>query len=212
MNTFILADKQELTRFAIEGLLRQNERNTILHAPDRLRLTEALRTHEHSVVVLDFSLSDFTEVSELLMLSERFVMASWVLIDSTLSVPVLRQLLYASSSFSVVFKDSPLRIIREALSSAAEGRRYICQRAMEQLLAVHPIQEEPAPLTPTELSIAKAIARGKTTKEIANERFSSIHTITTHRKNIFQKLKVNSAHEVIKYALHAGWIDASDLM
>ena len=48
------------------------------------------------------------------------------------------------------------------------------------------------------------------TKEIATERFSSIHTITTHRKNIFRKLKVNTAHEVIKYALRAGWVDPSD--
>jgi len=36
--------------------------------------------------------------------------------------------------------------------------------------------------------IVKAIAQEKTTKEIAAKRFSSIHTITIHRKNIFRKL------------------------
>jgi DNA-binding CsgD family transcriptional regulator len=65
-------------------------------------------------------------------------------------------------------------------------------------------------LTETETEIVKAIAQGKTTKEIAEERFSSIHTITTHRKNIFRKLGVNTAHEVIKYALRAGLVDSSE--
>ena len=65
-------------------------------------------------------------------------------------------------------------------------------------------------LTNTELEIVKAIAQGKTTKEIANERFSSIHTINTHRKNIFRKLKVNTAHDVIKYALRAGLVNPAE--
>jgi DNA-binding CsgD family transcriptional regulator len=51
---------------------------------------------------------------------------------------------------------------------------------------------------------------GKSTKEIASERFSSIHTITTHRKNIFRKIGVNSVHEATRYALRAGLIDQAD--
>ena len=65
-------------------------------------------------------------------------------------------------------------------------------------------------MTETEIEIVKAIAQGKTTKVIAEERFSSIHTINTHRKNIFRKLKINTAHEVVKYALRAGLIDSSE--
>ena len=65
-------------------------------------------------------------------------------------------------------------------------------------------------LTATETEIVKAIAQGKTTKEIAAERFLSIHTITTHRKNIFRKLGVNTAHEVVKYALRAGLVDSEE--
>jgi len=65
-------------------------------------------------------------------------------------------------------------------------------------------------LTATEMEIVKAIAKGKTTKEIAEERISSIHTITTHRKNIFRKLGVNTAHEVIKYAIRKGWVDPTE--
>ena len=54
------------------------------------------------------------------------------------------------------------------------------------------------------------IAHGMTTKEIAEKRYSSFHTVNTHRKNIFRKLGVNTIHEATKYALRAGLIDAAD--
>ncbi len=81
---------------------------------------------------------------------------------------------------------------------------------MEQLLTKQHEEEKTGVLTATEMEIVKAIAQGKTTKEIAEERFSSIHTITTHRKNIFRKLDVNTAHEAIKHALRAGWVNPSE--
>ena len=65
-------------------------------------------------------------------------------------------------------------------------------------------------LTQSEREILRLIALGKSAKEIASERFSSIHTITTHRKNIFRKLEVNSIYEATRYALRAGIIDAAE--
>ena len=62
-------------------------------------------------------------------------------------------------------------------------------------------------LTVTEREILKLMALGKTTKEIAAERFLSVYTVMTHRKNIFRKLEVNNVHEATKYALRAGIVD-----
>ena len=65
-------------------------------------------------------------------------------------------------------------------------------------------------LTKTETEILIDIANGMTTKEIAERRFSSFHTVNTHRKNIFRKLKVNNVHEATKYAIRAGLIDTAE--
>ena len=46
-----------------------------------------------------------------------------------------------------------------------------------------------------------------TAKEIAVKRNLSVHTINTHRKNIFRKLAVTNASELIMVAIKAGWID-----
>jgi transcriptional regulator, luxR family len=65
-------------------------------------------------------------------------------------------------------------------------------------------------LTKTETEILKEIALGATTREIAEKRFSSFHTVNTHRKNIFRKLGVNNVHEAIRYAMRSGLVDAAE--
>ena len=65
-------------------------------------------------------------------------------------------------------------------------------------------------MTKTEVEILKEIAVGLTTREIAEKRFSSFHTVNTHRKNIFRKLGVNNVHEAIRYAMRSGLVDAAE--
>ena len=36
---------------------------------------------------------------------------------------------------------------------------------------------------------------------------ASVHTIISHKKNIFRKIEVNNVYEATKYALHAGLVD-----
>ena len=211
MGKYILADNQELTRFALESLLRQDKQNVVYRVSDKAGLVEVLKQHENAVVLLDYTLFDFADEEQLLIVAERFTLSQWILISEELTPQFLRRVVYASHQFSIVFKDGPLKDVRDALDAAGRHNRHISQRALEVIIT-HQQEEESLPsiLTETETEIVKAIAQGKTTKEIANERFSSVHTITTHRKNIFRKLGVNTAHEVIKYALRAGLVDSSE--
>ena len=210
MGKYILADNQELTRFAVESLIRQDEDNTIYRASDKAGLIQLLKEHENAIVILDYTLFDFADEEQMLITGERFLMTQWILISEELTSKFLRKVAYTSHQFSIVFKDGTMKDLRDALRLAAVGQRFVCQRAMEQILAQQQEEGKPGVLTATEMEIVKAIAKGKTTKEIAEERISSIHTITTHRKNIFRKLGVNTAHEVIKYAIRKGWVDPTE--
>ena len=210
MKKYILADNQELTCYALQSLLGHDEQNQIFRSTDKAGLLQLLKEHESAIVILDYTLFDFSDVESLIIISERFAMASWVLVSEELTKDFLQKTVYASHAFSVVFKDEPMRVIREAIQTAAASKRYVSQQAMEVILSQAPEQQVPNVLTLTETEVAKAIALGKTTKEIATERLSSIHTINTHRKNIFRKLDINTAHELTRYALRAGWIDASE--
>ena len=207
---YILADNQELTRFALQSLLSRDEENIVYKASDKAGLVELLKQHESAVVILDYTLFDFADEDQLLIIAERFNLSDWVLLSDDLSPQFLRRVVYSSHQFSIVFKDSPLSELRSALNAVERHTRYLSQRALEIIINQQQEEETPSVLTTTEIEIVRAIAQGKTTKEIAAERFSSIHTVTTHRKNIFRKLGINTAHEVIKYALRAGLVDSSE--
>ena len=210
MKNYIIADNQELTRFALESLLKKDEEKTVYRAFDRAGLVALLKEHESAVVILDYTLFDFADEEQLLIVAERFSLSEWILISDELTPQFIRRVVYSSHQFSVVFKDGSMSEIREALQAVDRHTRYLSQRALEAIITQKQEEEEHSILTSTEKEIIKAIAQGKTTKEIANERFSSVHTVTTHRKNIFRKLGINTAHEAVKYALRAGLIDSSE--
>lgn len=210
MRNYILADNQELTRYALECLLQKEEENVVFRAFDRAGLVELLREYENAIVILDYTLFDFADEEQLLIIAERFNLSDWILISDDLTPQFMRRVVYSSHQFSVVFKDGPLSEVRDALNAVNRHTRYLSQRALETIIIQQQEEETPNILTQTETEIVKSIALGKTTKEIAAERFSSIHTVTTHRKNIFRKLGINTAHEAVKYALRAGLIDPSE--
>ncbi|MBR4925782.1 MAG: response regulator transcription factor [Prevotella sp.] len=211
MIRFILADRQEITNFAIKNLLESLGHHDIRHAADKAEVMEQLREHEQSVVVLDYTLFDISDASNLIIITQRFPEAHWVLFSEDLTESFLREIVFQSHSVSIVFKDAPIYEIRDTLRHAAEGRRYLSPRVSEILLSHQGGEEQQrSPLTATEKEIVRAIAEGKTTREIAEERFLSTHTVNTHRKNIFRKLGVNTAIEAIRVAHRAGWIQDSD--
>ena len=170
MGKFILADNQELTRFALESLILSRGDHDIYKVSDKAGLVEKLKAHENAVVLLDYTLFDFADEDQLLIVAERFALSQWILISDELTPQFLRRVVYASHQFSIVFKDGPLKDLRDALDAVSRYTRFISQRALEAIINQQQEEEsQPSILTETETEIVRAIAQGKTTKEIANE-------------------------------------------
>ena len=210
MTHYIIADNQELTRAGLKAIIRSKFPGEISIADDKTELILQLKEHPESIIFLDYTLFDFNDASNLMIAADRFTGTQWILISEDLTTDFIGQIYYSSRNISVLFKDTPVNDIANAIRAAQEGNRFFSQRAVELLLNQRQKDEVETNLTQTEIEILKAIAQGKTTKEIANERFSSIHTINTHRKNIFRKIGVNSAHEAIKYAFRSGLVDTNE--
>lgn len=213
MRILIIADNQDITKAGILYLTdRIPDFPLVTEAADKQELLQFLQRYPQAVVLLDYTLFDLAGADELLIIQERFKQVSWILFSDELSEDFIRRILFSSEAFSIVLKDASSDEIQAALQSALRSERFICQQIHHLLSNKNLIREpkEHPVLTSTEKEILKAIALGKTTKEIASERFSSIHTITTHRKNIFRKLEVNNVHEATKYALRAGIVDTTE--
>lgn len=206
-----LADNQDITRAGMTYVCHEMDGVEMRRAEDKTELIEQLRQYPEAIIVLDYTLFDINDVEELEILHQRFPLAQWILFSVDLSSNFVRRVIAIGPRFSILLKESPIQEIRECLMFARRHQRYICQRMAELLLApqVSSLEEE-VKLTPTEVEILKDIALGLTTREIAEHRFSSFHTVNTHRKNIFRKLGVNNVHEATKYALRAGLVDSAE--
>ena len=209
MEIFI-ADRQGITCAGLMYIIDRMSDCSYKYVEDKASLLCQLPQDEPCVVIIDFTLFDFNDISELMIVAQRFRQAHWLLFCEDLSIDFARQIAAESYSFSIVMKESPLTEIREAIQYAVKGHRFFCQRIAEMLITAPSIQEEKVKLTKTETEILKCMALGMTTKEIAEKRFSSFHTVNTHRKNIFRKLGVNTVHEATKYALRAGLVDSAE--
>jgi DNA-binding NarL/FixJ family response regulator len=212
--TWILADNQDLTKFGliqiIHGTFRQAE---VVEVDAKKELVALLLKRPQSVVLLDYSLFNFSDASELLNIAQRFPTVRWILLSDDLTSDFLKRVVASTQVFSVVFKDGSYEEVLLALQQNSEDTRFVCSRAFNILMQTAVSDRDVADdnlLTVTEKEVLQMIATGMTTKEIAAERNLSFHTINAHRKNIFRKLDVNNVHEATKYAVRAGIISMSD--
>ncbi|MCL4156078.1 UNVERIFIED_CONTAM: hypothetical protein GTU68_010117 [Idotea baltica] len=60
--------------------------------------------------------------------------------------------------------------------------------------------------TRREKEVLELVAKGKTTKEIAEELFISIKTVETHRSNLLSKFEVKNMISLLKLAMEYGYI------
>lgn len=213
MRKFILADNQDISKagwkFILNSYFAVDE---IIEVTTKKELVSLLIENPESIVILDYTLFDFESVNDLSILQIRFDKIDWILFSDELSDEFLRTLLYNTHSFSVILKDCSNDEIITALKETVKGNRYIGNSISNLLLdsSRNSTINNKQILTSTEQEILKEMSLGRTTKEIATLRHVSVHTIMTHRKNIFRKIEVNNVHEATKYAMRSGIVDMAE--
>lgn len=215
MRNLLIADTQEITNLGIISLVQNSEvvdfadLYTVNNKADLIRL---MTDNVNSVVILDYSLFDFSSINEIQILSERYPESSWILFSDELSDSFLRYMLTNDLPFSIVLKSSSIVDIEESIRQAFIYQKYIGANMDSHLRLLKRSIDTVSDynLTATEKEILKEMALGKTTKQIAFDRNVSFHTIMTHRKNIFRKLDVNNVHEAIKSGVKSGIVDLSE--
>lgn len=211
MRQFILADNQDITRAGWLYLL--NPSGYICHeVSDKKELMSALETYNDALVVLDFALFDIGSVSDLIHMHDKYPETDWIVCSDDFSDDLIRQLIYNAQSFSLLLKNSPIEEFQSCIKQTIKRNRYISSYVSNLLFEMTRSQgtQKKEVLTQTEKEILKDIALGKSTKEIASLRNISVHTVMTHRKNIFRKIEVNNVHEATKYAMRAGIVDMTE--
>lgn len=207
VSKFIIADNQDITRIGVQHFIVNtfDEHASIVNVYNRAALAKEL-SDDVTAVIIDFSLFDFNTLDELQNLADKAPNAIWILFQNEIFEPMARRF-GADRQFSLVLKDCQADEIRSALKFSTIGERFLCQSITNLLLHFNAHPESLESLTQTEVEVLKLTAQGKSVKEIAVERNSSTHTITTHKRNIFRKLSINTSYEATRYAMKVGLVD-----
>ncbi|MDR0697860.1 MAG: response regulator transcription factor [Tannerella sp.] len=212
MKTCILADNQFVTNEGISVLLDRTGVENIVRVRTMNELQGKLGVYPDAIVVLDYTLFDFTSMQQMLNVKAAAKASKWILFSNELGEHFLRYVLLSDPTISIVMKNDSQKEIIVALQNVAIGIPYVCESAEQIIQNENPATVDIASihLTASEKIILHEIALGKTTKEIAYEKNLSFHTVNSHRKNIFRKLEINNVHEAVKYAIRAGIFDVAE--
>lgn len=64
----------------------------------------------------------------------------------------------------------------------------------------------PAAVSPSELPVLRLLAKGYSSKQIADTLHLSVHTVHNHRKNMLHRTGCHSSAELVSRALREGWL------
>lgn len=95
----------------------------------------------------------------------------------------------------------------------SEGKEMIIEK-IKNILKLHaadPENDSFRHLTQREETIVRFVSMGHTNKQIAEKLFLSTHTVTTHRKNISNKLGIKSVSGLTVYAIVNGLITIEEV-
>lgn len=214
--TLIIADNQPLTSFALRTWVERNRLvSSIIEAPDKQTLEELLLelSDENALLIIDVELFDFSGKDDLILFFLEHKQLRKLFIGDHFNEEEL-SLIAEEMQSNILLKNIDEEELKIAVSYTLKGRYYIQPELLNILMRKNstPVKSsfEEVHLTPTEKDVVSLIASGKTTKEVAEIRNLSYHTVVTHRKNIFRKLGISSIHALTIYAIKAGLIDPTE--
>jgi len=162
-------------------------------------------TTSPDVAVVDISLEDRNGIEVIGdMVAQRPGLPCLALSMYDETVYALR-VLRAGGRGYIMKQEAPRKVL-DAIRTVLSGNVYLSQEMSNRLLN-HYASNSTAPLAPSselsrrELEILMLIGRGQSTSEIAKNLFLSVKTVAAHRERIKEKLKLENANELLRYAV-----------
>lgn len=206
----VIADNQHLTRKGISNLLEEEYPGIGIILSDNLAdILKITPADNISLLIIDPDTFRLNDIVELAIFRKRNPGTGLLIITNNKNVSFIKKVT-DKGIHNFIFKDCSREILLKAVHSALSNQKYFDQQVMEAFSKKEQDEDMQGELTKAEKEVVKLIAQGFTTKEIASKKILSYHTIITHRKNIFRKLKIKSISELMMYAVKSGLIDTTE--
>jgi DNA-binding NarL/FixJ family response regulator len=188
----------------IEGIrsLLQNEKDfeVIGYANNAEDCLTFFFTHTADIILMDINLPDMNGIDLCKVIKKRYP-GIMVLALSTFDQGIYISKMMESGASGYLLKNSDKQEIVQALHDVANGKTYLSFEA-GQALKLSTIKNAGIPvLTKREKEILSLITQGLTNVQVAEKLFISVDTVDSHRKNLYNKLKVNNTATLMRYAI-----------
>lgn len=208
-NKIIIADTQFLIVTALKSLFDSHKEFAVEVVNSSQELYKVLEKETCQLLITDHLLFDYAPSGGLQEINRKFPNLSVLVLVNSISKAEFTELTKIGIK-NIIYKTADQDEIFTAIGACIKGKKYYSGEILDMVLSIGEskwIPEEPTHLTSSEIEIVRLITSGLTTKEIAQSKNLSFHTVNTHRKNIFRKMGVSNASELIIYAIKSGWID-----
>ncbi len=175
-------------------------------------IPESLKHDSIDIFITDINLPDIDGLIVINNLKKHFPNAKFIILSMYNNKNIIKSA-FQRGIMGYVLKNAGEEDLIKAIESAIKGEKYISQGAIGNLLdgiSENEVSEEEAILTDREITVGKLTAKGLTSTEIGTVLYISSRTVETHRRNIMHKLNLKNHSELIKHAIHVGWIDIDD--
>ncbi len=206
----IIADSQFLVVQALKSLIGADKRYHLAGvASNRNDLYKLMGNGKWNLLITDFANIDYDGIDDLKNIREKYPLISILILTNSITKTEFATLTKMGIK-NIIYKTADKEEVFSAIESALRSKKFYSDEILDLFFENNDnkyIPEDPKYLTVSEIEIVKLIADGLTTKEIASRKNISHHTVNTHRKNIFRKVEVSNASELIMHAIKAGWIN-----
>lgn len=205
----LLVDDHEVVRIGLRQLFdSQPDLTTCGEAATIAEAQNAIALLAPQVVILDLTLESESGL-DLLRWLEHEDHGVRVLVLSMYDESLYSDDAVALGARGYVMKDAPPAELLRAVRVVAGGGVYLSerltQRVMRRVAAGREVGPAPADtLTAREQEVVELLSQALTTKEIATRMGTAIKTIDSHKRNICEKLGLESAAALLRYAVVNG--------
>jgi DNA-binding NarL/FixJ family response regulator len=208
MIKIIVADPQRTLIHRLKVLVEDESLLSIISAAqNEIELFHQLQEKQPDLILFDTTVFAENNLQPILKIKNLYPSVKLLSFTSDIDQILIKKMLNLGIDGSIL-KDLSKDELLKAITTIVRGNHYFDQRISNSILQSHhtnPTSDAPL-LTIREKEIAKLIANGMNTQEVAQELFISPLTVETHRKNIFAKLGINKIAQLVRYAFKEGLI------
>ena len=210
----VLADDHVLVRQGLRRILAERaDLEVVGESSDGLELLNLLNQVTTHMVILDIFMPHLRGIEAIHEIKAAHPDVNVLILTMNKDKEYLYLALSAGAKGYLLKEDADKELF-SAIEKVRQGKTYISpffsEEVFDDLVQIGRGDAktifETDPLTPREREVLKLVAEGKSSKDIANLLFISVSTVNNHRASIMEKLNLNKATDLVKYAIRKGYI------